>query len=1214
MPLFSPSLRRLRFAGFALAALILIYALAGWFGIPAAVRWALSGPVSQELGRAVSVEHVRANPFTLRVEAQGLSIAPGPGETEALLSLPEAVVNLSWTSVVQRAPVIDHLSLRGLNVHLVRTGPQQFNISDIVERILAKPASPDPTHFAVYNIELSQGRIRLDDRVRDAVETISDISLGIPFISNFPSDRTIEVQPAFSAQFNGRPFSLKGETLPFEHSLQTVLKFDFKDFDLPHLASFSPIPLNFEIRQGRLSADLSLAFRRATAAREGVPAQPERLILAGSTQIQDFDLAAPHGKSASELLGFKELSVQIDELGLLVHEAKIASIKLSGPKLGIERTNEGLNWQRFVEHPLARTPSAPAANSASTKTPPAPPAKPWHWQVKRLAVEQGEVQWKDRVLGLERKVQDLSLAADGLSSTADQRAKLQLALNTPDKAHFKLDGEVGLSPLNAELELDLEALPWKTFTPYLANTLAGTFEGTSSASAKLHLAQGEGGFELTLDRLKSFSEKIQVRGPTGSGARLDLAALELDGGLVSLKDRRVELGRVSIVAPRTSVTRLADGAIGWQSLLKTSGENSSSSPAPWQVQIAEIDLKRGQLAFEDLSTRPATRINLGGVELNLKKLAPGTSQRADVRLRAYSGRGWVVAGGWLALEPVSTWMWVDARNLNLAGLRPYFAPYLNAVVASAEASARGNFELFLPAGQAPIYGYSGSAQLSNLHVLEADGETDLLRWQSLGVDKLKLRSARAQAPLALEIGQVALKDFYARIILSAQGKLNLADVIKHSEATSAQPAPTGAAPSAPPADSGPASNPSNPPDAPRPAISVAGISVSGGNINFSDNFIKPNYTANITGLAGTIDALSSDDAAIPAKVDLNGKIDGDAPVTLAGTINPLARQLSLDLRGSAEGIDLPSFTPYSAKYAGYPITKGKLSLKVDYKVADGQLSANNQITLDQLTFGERVDSPDATKLPVLLAVSLLKNSQGNINIDLPISGSLNDPQFSVGGIIFHAVVNLITKAVTSPFSLLASAFGGGGEELGYVAFAPGSSALEADQLSKLGTLARALMDRPGLKLDIIGRVDPALDIPGLKQAKLDAKLRAERVQQLLNQGQSVDPALVTISSSERPELIATVYGKESLPDKPRNFLGFAKSIPTAEQEKLLLANIKVTPEDLRALANQRAFAVRANLEAEGQVPQDRIFIVEPRLNAEGIKDGAPTPRVDFELK
>lgn len=1205
MPLSSTSLRRLRAAGLALAALFLIYSLAAWFGIPAAVRWALAGPVSHELGRTVSVEEVRVNPFTLRVQATGLSIAPGPGETEPLLSLPEAVVNLSWTSLIHRAPVIDHLSLRGLRLNLVRTGPQQFNISDIVERILAKPASPDPTHFAVYNIELSQGSLRFDDRVRDAVETVSDISLGIPFISNFPSDRRIQVQPAFSAQFNGQPFSLKGETLPFEQSLQTVLKFKFEDFDLPHLASFSPIPLNFEVRQGRLSADLSLAFRRATPARSGVPGQPERLILGGSARIEDFDLAGPPGKSGGELLSFKELTVQIDELGLLIHQAKLASIKLRAPKLSLERTNGGINWQRFVERPVLNT--AGPGGSAPQSAAPA-----WQWQIGQVQIEQGEVVWKDHVLGLERKVESLRLAADGLASTASQRAKLQVALSTPDKASLNLGGEVGLSPLSADLELELQALPWKSFTPYLSEILAGKFDGTSSASAKLHLAQAEAGIELTLTELKSRSEKIQVRGPAGSGASLDLAALELDDAQVSLKDRRVELGRISITAPRAKVTRLADGALGWQSLIKASdGTPRSGDAPPWQLRIAEIDLKRGNLAFEDLSTQPATRIGLGGVEVNLKKLAPGTSQRADVRLRAYSGRGWVVAGGWLELEPVSTAMWVDARHLNLAGLRPYFAPYLNAVVASAEASARGNFELSLPAGQAPVYGYSGKAQLAKLHVLEADGETDLLRWQSLAVDKLKLRSARGETPLALEIGQVALKDFYARIILSAQGKLNLADVIKRPQAALAPPAQPDAS-AAEPAPAGAAAPKANAPA--RPAISVAGIAVSGGNINFSDNFIKPNYTANITGLAGTIDALSSDDAAVPAKVDLNGKIDGDAPLTLAGTINPLARELSLDLRGSAEGIDLPSFTPYSAKYAGYPITKGKLSLQVDYKVADGQLSANNQITLDQLTFGERVDSPDATKLPVLLAVSLLKNSQGNININLPISGSLDDPEFSVGGIIFHAVVNLLTKAVTSPFSLLASAFGDGGEELGYVAFAAGSSNLESDQRAKLATLARALNDRPGLKLDIIGRVDPALDIPGLKQAKLDAKLRAARLQQLLDQGQSVDPALIAITPAERPALVASVYGKESLPDKPRNFLGIAKSIPTAEQEKLLLANLKVTPEDLRALAKQRAFAVRAYLEAEGQVSRERIFIVEPRLNAEGIKDGAPTPRVDFELK
>jgi hypothetical protein len=307
-------------------------------------------------------------------------------------------------------------------------------------------------------------------------------------------------------------------------------------------------------------------------------------------------------------------------------------------------------------------------------------------------------------------------------------------------------------------------------------------------------------------------------------------------------------------------------------------------------------------------------------------------------------------------------------------------------------------------------------------------------------------------------------------------------------------------------------------------------------------------------------------------------------------------------------------TPYSVKYAGYPIVKGKLSMDVKYKVEDQKLVASNHLFLDQLTFGDKVESPTATKLPVLLAVSLLKNTRGEIDVNLPISGSLNDPKFSMGGIIVQVIVNLLTKIVTAPFTVLSAAFGGG-EELGYIEFAPGRSTLAPEQLKRLDTLAKALNDRPALRLDIIGRVDPAADTDGVKRTKYDAKLQAVKVRQTVRAGgESIDPTKITISEAERPALIATVYADEKIPDKPRNAIGLAKTIPAPEMEQLILANLAAAPEDLRALANQRASAVRNHLENQGKINRERLFLVEPKLTSEGIQDKGAKTRVDFSLK
>ena len=187
-------------------------------------------------------------------------------------------------------------------------------------------------------------------------------------------------------------------------------------------------------------------------------------------------------------------------------------------------------------------------------------------------------------------------------------------------------------------------------------------------------------------------------------------------------------------------------------------------------------------------------------------------------------------------------------------------------------------------------------------------------------------------------------------------------------------------------------------------------------------------------------------------MDVKGRVNG-APLVIAGSVNPLSERLSLDIRANVKGMELAQFSAYSGKYIGYGIDKGKLSFDVAYKVENDQLSAENALVLDQLTLGEKVDSESAVNLPVQLALSLLKDRNGVIDINLPIGGSLNDPEFSVGGIIFKVFVNLIQKAVTAPFSLLASIVGDT-EELSWVAFDPGSYTLSESGQRKLETLGR----------------------------------------------------------------------------------------------------------------------------------------------------------------
>jgi outer membrane protein OmpA-like peptidoglycan-associated protein len=557
--------------------------------------------------------------------------------------------------------------------------------------------------------------------------------------------------------------------------------------------------------------------------------------------------------------------------------------------------------------------------------------------------------------------------------------------------------------------------------------------------------------------------------------------------------------------------------------------------------------------------------------------------------------------GTASLDPITARFAVDARDVDVTPYQPYLTDKVNLVLTGGRIGTKGELTYDARAAGGSKIDYRGSAGVTDFSSVEQETNQDLLKWKSLALDGLEYSSQ----PFQLRIGEITLADFYSRLILGADGKTNLQKLTAEGTET-AEPATQASAP--PPA-------PAETEATPKP-ISIGKINLQSGNINFSDFFIKPNYSANLTSVEGAISELNRE---APGDVELKAKLDESAPVDIKGKINPFSKDLFLDLVADAREIELSPMTPYSGKYLGYGIEKGKLSFNVKYKLEDRKLTAQNKIILNQLTFGDKIESPTATKLPVLFAVSLLKDRNGVIDVDLPISGSLDDPQFSVGGIVLRIIINLITKAVTAPFSLLGSVFGGtasGGEELSYIEFASGRANLDQAAQAKIGTLAKALNNRPALNLEITGRYDPISDVEGAKQLSIERKVKAQKLKELARKGaapRSVDD--VQVDKSEYAEYLKAAYGEEKFP-KPRNLIGLAQDLPVPEMEKLMTQHTQVSDDDLRQLGNQRAQAVRDALVSSGQVGSERLFVVaaKPVTAEERTKLKGKPNRVDFAMK
>jgi hypothetical protein len=397
-----------------------------------------------------------------------------------------------------------------------------------------------------------------------------------------------------------------------------------------------------------------------------------------------------------------------------------------------------------------------------------------------------------------------------------------------------------------------------------------------------------------------------------------------------------------------------------------------------------------------------------------------------------------------------------------------------------------------------------------------------------------------------------------------------------------------------------------------PVITVGPIRLLSGKVLFSDRFIRPNYSADLSELNGTLSAFSSktiEGGVELADLDIRGRAEGSATLEVTGKINPLAHPLALDIRGRVRDLDLPPLTAYSIKYVGYGIERGKLSMDVNYAIQpDGQLSATNNLVLHQLTFGDKVDGAP-NSLPVKLAVALLADRNGVIDLDLPINGSINDPQFRIGAVVWKVITNLVGKALTAPFALLAHAFGGGdgGEELNSVAFAAGSSALAPEVAQGLDTIAKALTERPTLQVTVVGTASLEAERDALKRERLKGLLLAEKRRRAVVTGQDAANAR-SVTDVEYPVLLKDVYRRADIA-KPRNIVGLAKDIAAAEMEALLLASISVNEDTIRELALQRGVAVKDYL-ASRKLPLERVFLGAAKTKA---TDAAWKPHAELSV-
>ena len=1205
-------------AALAAVVLALVWSAAWWY-VPPIVAARAQEAAARDLGRNLALGRITFQPWTLELTIEELALA-GPSEgAPPLFAARRVYADLALVSLLRLAPVVDRLEIDAPMLRVARIADGRSDFDDVVQHVAALPDS-GPLRFSLHNIVVRDGGADFVDRPLAKTHALRSLELTVPFISSLPSERTVEVDPHLAFMLDGSRFDSAASATPFAERGNGELHAKLDDFAVAPYLGYLPRGLPAQLRAATLNAELVVAFEQRPKLSLNVRG------VVGAKGIEIVDAAA------KELLEIGNVQVRIDELRPLERSARLQRIDIDAPHLVASRNAAGaVNLLLAAESPagaavpVARVPvpgakaSAPAAASASAAAPSADAAAPWKIALAALSLRAGRVDWSDATTS-----PAAALALDGVSFDAQSIA---WPLATP--VAFRGEGLLGAGSAHGKLafsgqgdgdgaavKVSLASLPLAPLRPYLQSVLAPPLAGELSADVDLDWRAGSGAprLKLVARRLALANAVLGAAGAPEAAAEL----IEVSDARIDTSERSANIGRLALRAPRVRVERDAKGAwdfARWIAAAPAAAPSPSPAPKPWRLALAELAVEGGRFGFIDRAAPAPVAFDVVDLAAQLRGYALESAAPAPFRVSARvtvpagesgkaAGSGVVGSidargelGAFAAGVPARAQAKLVAKDLPLHLLRHYLDPLVDIEVQKAQTSFRGDVRWSSShagasvsvAGDATIDEFRATnsatgrgAQRSLAMVRDAGSGRQLVNWKSMTLRGIALHTAPGTA-MRLSVAETTVSDFFARVELDENGRLNLQDVARST-----------------PGAAGPA-----------PIVSFGPIALVGGRLRYNDRFVKPNYNANISELTGHLGAFSSEPAAPGqppelADLSLRGVVEQTASLEIEGKVNPLASPLALDLRAKVRDLELPPLSPYAIKYAGYGIERGKMSVDLAYVVQpNGELSATNKIVLNQLAFGDKAQESTAS-LPVKLAVALLADRHGVIDLDLPVSGSINDPQFSLGGVIWKAISNLIVKAVSAPFALLASA-SGGGSELSRIEFAPGTATLDADARDALDKIAKALADRPALTLTISGesRLDRERD--AWKKERLAQILRAEKRRQAIAAGASPS-AQVTVSEAEVPALLKEVYRRADIV-KPKNVFGMAKDLPPAEMEALLLASIVVADDAMQQLAVRRGVAVRDYLVSR-EIAAERLFLGAPKV-ASG--DAEWTPRADLKL-
>jgi hypothetical protein len=983
-------------------------------------------------------------------------------------------------------------------------------------------------------------------------------------------------------------------------------------------------------------------------------------------------------KDGEPLISWDEVYVNFQLSSFLGHPWVVKEIRIVSPFARAQMNKDGtFNFSDLITK-FAST-NAPAA------PPPKTPAKPAALWIGRLLITNATASVTDLTHRnpFKRLVGPLTFALDHFETNPDSRNPHTFTGTTDAGEKIYWNGFFFLDPLRSWGELTLDNFSLTKYAPLYEERLPFEIrDGVIGLHVQYHLDLSVSNRVMAVTNTAFALRNFKLAGPGAEKNFLELDHFAITDASADIPARQTEIGsvladnaRLYLLRTTNNVAAAVTNPAAPAQFAETTTNSSCGLPALlgsitnaiaqflrttnyWTGTIHDLEFTNVAFHLEDLTPSRPARLDLDDITLSVKNISndPKTNLTTALALR-WNTNGAIKTDVSVSFVPLTADVQFALDRIDFGTLDPYLESKLNLFIPGSEFGLHSQIQLRTPEGQLPDITLRGDTWIDGLRVVDGVIGEDLLKWNSFRISGIDVKLN----PLAVAIKEITLDNVAAHLIIETNHTVNLVAALTPVGATNAPaetnaPATTNATMATVTESTRSTLKTAEP--AAVPPISIGAIVITNNSASFTDRSLTPNVNMAILDFSGTIAGITSTESG-RADINLRAKVDGVGPLDISGHINPFSKTETKDLTVTLKNMDLTPAGPYSGKFAGYRIAKGKLNLDLAYNIVGRNLKSKNVISLDRFTFGDKSESPDATKLPVRLAIALLKDRNGQILLDVPVEGSLDDPKFRVGKVVWHTVLNILTKAATSPFSLLGALVGGGGEELSYQDFAPGSAVLSPDSQKKLDSLAKALYERPGLQLEISGSIDPDADRDGLRRIALDKQIR-NRIWTSLGKAEraATTPDQLPLTPEDRSAWVKKLYNEawdkgvlnsafiaantnlaaavaqlkpvSTGPIKGATWLmqgssGTAKSKPSTTaktattakpamsndpMEILLLATFPVSNADFQALVDARAKAVQTYLLATGKVEAERLFLAENKTG--GVKSDGSRVYLQFQ--